>query len=124
MARISSAAIWICQATLLKIIPTAAGLRLAPIRSGMVLGFGSLPGRLAKELGVSIPTVNEIVQRRRAVTAEMALRFSRYFQTSAELWQGLQAQHDLALARRKLGRTVKNIEPISRRERKRVAMRA
>lgn len=71
--------------------------------------------RLAKELGVSAPTVNEIVRRRRAVTAEMALRFSRYFGTSAQLWQNLQAQYDLEVAARKIGKSVeKNIEPLSR----------
>lgn len=60
--------------------------------------------RLAKELGVSVPTVNEIVRHRRAVTAEMALRLSRYFGTSAELWQQLQAQYDLEIARTRIGK--------------------
>jgi len=60
--------------------------------------------RLAKELGVSPPTVNEIVRHRRAVTAEMALRLSRYFGTSAELWQQLQAQYDLEIARTRIGK--------------------
>ena len=41
------------------------------------------------ELGVTAPTVNEIVRRRRAVTAEMALRLARYFGTTAQLWQNL-----------------------------------
>ena len=41
--------------------------------------------RVAKELGVTAPTVNEIVRRRRAITAEMALRLSRYFGTTAQL---------------------------------------
>ena len=54
--------------------------------------------KLAKELGVTAPTVNEILRRRRAVTAEMALRFSRYFGTTAQLWQNLQSQYDLEIA--------------------------
>src|SRR5437660_7518971 len=54
--------------------------------------------RVAKELGVAAPTVNEIVRRRRAITAEMALRLSRYFGTSAQLWQNLQRQYDLEIA--------------------------
>lgn len=70
--------------------------------------------RLAKELGVSVPTVNEIVRRRRAVTAEMALRLSRYFGTSAELWQNLQAQHDLEMARTKIGKAAARIQPHQR----------
>ncbi len=71
--------------------------------------------KLAKELGVSVPSVNEIVRRRRAVTAEMALRLSRYFGTSAQLWQSLQAQYDLEIASQKIGKRVeRSIRPLSR----------
>ena len=63
--------------------------------------------RVAKELGVTAPTVNEIVRRRRAITAEMALRLSRYFGTSAQLWQNLQTQYDLEIASRKIGKKSK-----------------
>jgi len=71
--------------------------------------------KLAKELGVTAPTVNEIVRRRRAVTAEMALRLSRYFGTTAQLWQNLQAQYDLEIANRKIGKQVqRTIQPLPR----------
>lgn len=71
--------------------------------------------KLAKELGVTAPTVNEIVRRRRAVTAEMALRFSRYFGTTAQLWQNLQSQYDLEIANRKIGKQLKQkIQPLPR----------
>lgn len=71
--------------------------------------------KLAKELGVSVPTVNEIVRRRRTVTAEMALRFSRYFGTTAQLWQNLQSKYDLEVASQRIGKAVeRNIEPIPR----------
>ena len=71
--------------------------------------------KLAKELGVTAPTVNEIVRRRRAVTAEMALRFSRYFGTTAQLWQNLQSQYDLEIANRKIGKQVeRKIQPLPR----------
>jgi addiction module HigA family antidote len=70
--------------------------------------------RLAKELDVSVPSVNEIVRRRRAVTAEMALRLSRYFGTTARLWQNLQAQYDLEVASRKIGKRVeRSVQPRS-----------
>ncbi|MGH7985876.1 MAG: HigA family addiction module antitoxin, partial [Candidatus Binataceae bacterium] len=59
--------------------------------------------KLAKELGVTAPSINEIVRRRRAVTAEMALRLSRYFGTSAQLWLNLQSQYDLEIADRRIG---------------------
>jgi addiction module HigA family antidote len=51
--------------------------------------------KLAKVLRVSIPTVNEIVRERRAITAAMALRLSRYFGTTPQLGQSLQAEYDL-----------------------------
>lgn len=71
--------------------------------------------RLAKELGVTAPTVNEIVRRRRAVTAEMALRLSRYFGTTAQLWQNLQSQYDLEIACQKIGRKIQSgIQPLAR----------
>jgi antitoxin HigA-1 len=62
--------------------------------------------KVAKELGVTAPSINEIVRRRRAVTAEMALRLSRFFGTSAELWLNLQAQFDLEVASRRIGKKV------------------
>ena len=68
--------------------------------------------KLAKELGVSVPTVNEIVRRRRAVTAQMALRLARYFRTTARVWQNLQAQYDLEIASQKFGKRVeRSIQP-------------
>jgi antitoxin HigA-1 len=73
--------------------------------------------KVAKVLKVSIPTVNEIVRERRAVTAAMALRLSRYFGTTPQHWQSLQAEYDLELARQKIGKAVtKNIRPLSRRD--------
>jgi addiction module HigA family antidote len=73
--------------------------------------------KLAKVLKVSIPTVNEIVRKRRAVTPGMALRLSRYFGTTPQQWLTLQAEYDLALARRKTGKSIaKSIRPLSRRK--------
>ena len=62
--------------------------------------------RLAKQLGVSRPTITQIVARRREVTAEMALQLARYFGTSAQLWQNLQSQYDLAVPTTKIGKAV------------------
>ena len=71
--------------------------------------------RLAKGLGVSAPTVNEIARRRRGVTAEMALRLSRYFGTTAQLWQNLQAQYDLEIASSRIGKAVeRKVLPLPR----------
>lgn len=87
--------------------------RLRPVHPGDILKndflepFAITPYRLAKELGVSRPTVNQLVARRRSVTAEMALRLARYFGTSAQVWQNLQAQYDLEVATTKIGKAVK-----------------
>ena len=71
--------------------------------------------KLAKELGVTAPSINEIVRRRRAVTAEMALRLSIYFGTSAQLWLNLQSQYDLEVADRRIGKKLaRAIHPIRR----------
>jgi addiction module HigA family antidote len=58
---------------------------------------------LAKALGVSRFTVNQLLGGRRAVTPEMALRLGHVLDTSPELWLKLQAQVDLYEARRALG---------------------
>ncbi len=60
------------------------------------LGLSSY--RLAKELHVSAPRVNDLVRGKRAVTADTAMRLSAYFGCSAQLWLGLQMDHDLWLA--------------------------
>lgn len=95
--------------------------RLRPVHPGDILRRDFMEPlklssyKLAKELGVTAPTVNEIVRRRRAVTAEMALRLSRYFGTTAQLWQNLQAQYDLEVASQKIGKKVERaIQPLSR----------
>ena len=54
---------------------------------------------LARALRVPPRRINEIVQEKRAITADTALRLSRFLGTTAELWTGLQADYDLRLAR-------------------------
>ena len=51
--------------------------------------------QLAKALHVYPRRINEIVHGKRAITADTALRLSRYFGTSAELWMNLQALYEL-----------------------------
>ncbi len=51
--------------------------------------------RLALEIGVPARRINEIVLKKRSVTADTALRLGRYFGMSPQFWLGLQAQYDL-----------------------------
>ena len=57
------------------------------------LGLSSY--RLAKELHVSAPRVNDLVRGKRSVTADTAMRLGTYFGTSAQLWLNLQNKHDI-----------------------------
>jgi addiction module HigA family antidote len=59
--------------------------------------------RLAKDISVPPRRINEIVHGKRAVTADTALRLSRYFGTSDRFWLNLQASFDLDVQRDRLG---------------------
>jgi addiction module HigA family antidote len=78
--------------------------KLAPVHPGEILleefmkPLALSQTRLGRDLGVSPRRINEIVHGKRSVTADTALRLSRYFGTSAEFWLGLQADYDLDLA--------------------------
>ena len=54
---------------------------------------------LAKALGVPSLRISQIVRGQRAISADTALRLSRYFGTQPEWWLDLQTHHDLELAR-------------------------
>ena len=54
---------------------------------------------LAKALHVYPRRINEIVQGKRAITADTALRLARFFGTSAEVWMNLQSLYDLETAK-------------------------
>ena len=58
----------------------------------------------AKKLGVSRVALSELVNGRRGLSPEMAIRLSKAFGSSPEVWAGLQMQFDLAEALKKAGR--------------------
>jgi antitoxin HigA-1 len=78
--------------------------KLSPVHPGEILleefmkPLGLSQTRLGRDLGVSPRRINEIVHGKRAITADTALRLSRYFGNSAEFWLGLQADYDLEMA--------------------------
>ena len=59
--------------------------------------------RLALSLHVPVHRINEIVNGRRRVTADTALRLAQFFGTSAQLWLGLQLDYDLDVAQDEVG---------------------
>ncbi|MBE0409457.1 MAG: HigA family addiction module antidote protein [Anaerolineales bacterium] len=79
---------------------------LAPIHPGEVLledfmkPLGLSQYRLAKDIGVTPIRINQIVNGKRAITVDTALRLARYFGTSAAVWLRLQVRYDLESAER------------------------
>jgi len=77
---------------------------LAPIHPGEVLleeflkPMGISQNHLALKIGVPARRINEIVLKKRRVTADTALRLARFFGTSARFWLGLQMDYDLDMA--------------------------
>jgi addiction module HigA family antidote len=59
--------------------------------------------RLARDINVDPRRINEIVLAKRAITADTALRLSRYFGTTERFWMNLQARYDLEVQRERLG---------------------
>lgn len=69
---------------------------------------------LARALGVPPRRINEIVQAKRSLTADTAIRLSCYFKTSEEFWMGLQDDYDLEEAKKKLNVDLRTIiQPLS-----------
>ena len=79
--------------------------KLPPIHPGEILSeeflkpLGMSMNKLADELHVPANRITQIVEGRRSITGETALRLARYFGTSAEFWLGMQKDYDLQLAR-------------------------
>jgi len=92
-----------------KLPPTHPGELL---RDEIMPAAGLTQERLAKFLGVSRRTVNEIVTQRRHLSADMAHRLAKLFDTTPDFWLGLQQDVDLWQAARK-GRIVyRKIRPL------------
>ena len=78
--------------------------RLDPVHPGEVLKhdfmepFALSATALARAIGVTPARINEIVRGGRGITADTALRLSRYFGTDARSWMNLQSRHELELA--------------------------
>ncbi len=77
---------------------------LTPVHPGEILKddylepLGLSAHRLALELHLPPSRISEIVNCRRSITAETAIRLARFFDTSAAFWMNLQTQYDLGIA--------------------------
>ena len=92
--------------------------RLPPLHPGEILREDLLKplrisiNRLGRDLRVPVTRVSEIVNGRRGITADTALRLARYFGTTPEFWMSLQAAYDLDAAQRaSADRIVRDVHP-------------
>jgi len=81
---------------------------LNPITPGEVLRedfmepMGLSINRLARDIVVPPNRISEIVNGKRAITADTALRLQRYFKVEAQFWLNLQSEYDLRMIKRKI----------------------
>ncbi|WP_206598047.1 HigA family addiction module antitoxin [Sulfurovum riftiae] len=65
------------------------------LKEEFLVPLGITQSHLAKALHTSFRAINELVNEKRGITTEMALRLAKYFDTSPQLWLNLQNQYDL-----------------------------
>lgn len=86
--------------------------KMQPIHPGEILleeflkPFNISQYKLAKDISVPPRRINEIVQGKRSISADTALRLSRYFGLSERFWLNLQARYDLEVEKDKLNRRI------------------
>jgi addiction module HigA family antidote len=71
---------------------------------------------LARKIDVPTNRVTQILNGTRAVTGDTALRLAHFFGTSAEFWLNLQSLYELRLAQQKIGKSIKTLPTLKRRE--------
>ena len=91
---------------------------MPPVHPGEVLRedflkpLGLSVNRLAMDLHVPAPRINDIARGRRSITADTALRLARYFGTDAQFWINLQSHYDLEVAEDKARERIeKEVQP-------------
>lgn len=96
----------------LKRMPTHPGEIL---REDFMLPYNLTQIELAKALKTTFRTINEIVNCKRSVSPEMALKLARYFGTSADIWLNLQGDYDLYKAKLKSKKIIEGIKPCEKK---------
>ena len=91
---------------------------LKPIHPGFILRedfmmpLGISQNRLSIAIGVDVRRINSIVQGKRAITPDTALRLGVYLKTGPKVWLDLQQEYDLRLAEREIELILQKIEPV------------
>ena len=99
-------------------------LKRSPTHPGQILKeefldeLGITQTELAFAIGTTFRTVNEIINEKRNISAEMAIRLSKFFGTSIELWLNLQNQYDIYKIYKKKKIMIDKVKPMKRRKQK------
>jgi addiction module HigA family antidote len=95
------------------------GRKLKPVhpceilREEFMKPLGLSLNRMAMDLRVPVTRIAEIAGERRSVTADLALRFARYFKNSASFWMNLQSRYDLEVAEDEIAAKVaRDVRPL------------
>jgi addiction module HigA family antidote len=72
--------------------------------------IGVSPTALARQLKVPPNRITQIIQGKRSITGDTALRLAHWFKTSPEFWLNLQSAHDIRLAQRELGDSIRRLQ--------------
>ncbi|MBI9071408.1 MAG: HigA family addiction module antidote protein [Melioribacteraceae bacterium] len=71
---------------------------------------------LANQLGTTFRTINEIVNEKRSISPEMAMKLSKFFGTSVELWLNLQNQYDIYKIYQKRKPSIDKVKPLKKKK--------
>ena len=93
---------------MLKRLPTAPGEYL---KTEFLDELGLSAYALARATHMPDSRLSEIINGRRSITADTALRLAKYFGTSAQFWINLQTHYDLEMASREIADDIATIEP-------------
>ncbi|MGA1986097.1 MAG: HigA family addiction module antitoxin [Candidatus Sulfotelmatobacter sp.] len=79
--------------------------------------LGMSAAELARQLDVPTNRITEILNGKRAITGDTALRLAHFFGTTAEFWLNLQSLYEIRMAERKLGRSIRALPTLRHAER-------
>jgi len=93
--------------------------KLKPVHPGEILReefmtpLGLSMNRMAMDLRVPVTRIADIVNERRGISADTALRFARYFKNSPTFWMNLQSRYDLKVASDEISAKVeRDVQPL------------
>ncbi len=86
----------------------------AAIHPGEILAdelseLGVTPTELARQLNVPVNRITQIIQGKRGITGDTALRLGHWFQTSPQFWLNLQAAYDIRVAEAKIAEQIQHL---------------